>query len=78
MSERAVMSGKINPCPLCGTFIVSKIIHGGLPMNLCANAECNCVWGFWSWWLFVVPFTGWVVEYEGGYLKALWRWVLGP
>jgi len=61
-------------CPLCGCK-GTKVIHGGMPMKLCNNDDCNCVWGFWSWWLSVVPFTGWLFLYRGSYLKALYHWL---
>ena len=30
--------------------------------------------GFWSWWLWVVPFTGYVMIYDDSYIKALGHW----
>lgn len=61
-------------CPLCASKSI-KIIHGGLPMRLCSDEECSCLYGFWSWWTCVIPFTGYLMVYEGGYFKALWHWL---
>lgn len=63
-------------CPVCGSEY-DKIIHGGLPMKLCKNENCSCIWGFWSWWLNIVPFTGWLIKYESSYWSALWFYLFG-
>lgn len=61
-------------CPICGKGH-QNVIHGWLPMKICADDQCNCIWGVWSWWLDVVPFNGWLMVYRGNYFSALWRWI---
>jgi len=46
-------------------------------MKLCKNENCSCIWGFWSWWLNIVPFTGWLIKYESSYWSALWFYLFG-
>jgi len=63
-------------CPLCKQEESYKIIYFGLPMFLCKNKECNCVWGFWSFITNFVGFNGWIFTYEDSYWKALWHWLV--
>jgi len=54
--------------------VAKKVIYMGLPMSLCSDGNCNCLWGFWS----IVPccwFNGCFMEYDGSYWEALWVWL---
>jgi hypothetical protein len=52
-----------------------KVIYMGLPLRLCSDDLCNCVFGFWSWVMEVVPFNGIFMVYTSSYLPALWHWL---
>lgn len=70
-------------CPLCGEDGAMKVIYCGLPVKLCANDRCNCMWGFWSKLAAAIPIAtddGYFafMAYEGSYLKALWHWLTNP
>lgn len=69
-------------CPMCKTS-ASKVIAAGLPMKLCDNSNCNCLWGepwasIYTW--FVCPLEGLFNEgfsfmaYEGSYWEGLVAW----
>lgn len=61
-------------CPLCNNKSY-KIIYYGLPHRFCENEKCNCMFGFWSNITQYLPYTGWFLKYEDGYLYALWKWL---
>ena len=64
-------------CPLCGSQAL-KIIYLGLPMKLCEEPECSCIWGFWAWVPVKVQVNdgGWsFYAYTGSYISGLWRWL---
>lgn len=50
----------------------SKVLYAGLPMYLC---DCGEVSGFFSLLLFMLPFNGIFMPYEGSYIKALYNWL---
>ena len=62
-------------CPRCDCE-AHKVIYLGLPMKLCSDEPCRCLWGFWSW-VPVLWFNGGFMEYEGSYWPALWHWLFG-
>lgn len=71
-------------CPLCEKDSGQKVIACGLPMILCVDESCNCLWGEpWATIYIVVfsPLEGMFSDefcffaYEGSYLKALWHWM---
>lgn len=64
----------IKECPLCGSDPV-KVIYYGLPMLLCTEDFCSCLYGFWSFVAEFLPFNGYFYTYEGSYIKALYRWL---
>lgn len=73
-------------CPACQSEAV-KVIYFGLPMKLCSDPQCCCLFGALSWVATVLPIPstneygepGWgFLAYEGGYLRALWHWLSGP
>lgn len=68
-------------CPACGED-ACKVLFVGFPMLLCADSKCSCLWGIWSWVALIFPVSnedGYFafMGYTGGYLPALWRWLLG-
>lgn len=66
-------------CPLCKA-PPHKVIYMGLPMLFCAESDCQCLWGLWSFIPVHFPAEGdgWTfMFYEGSYWKALWRWLKG-
>lgn len=64
-------------CPLCDSEAL-KAIYAGIPVLLCSNRGCNCVWGFWSKAMNLFPFNGWFLIYTGSYFHALWHWLTDP
>jgi hypothetical protein len=69
-------------CPLCKG-AASRVIYVGLPMSICEDPGCACLFGFWS---FVAPYVPPTFDedgepvfafttYDDGYLRALWRWL---
>lgn len=62
-------------CPACGTAGL-RVIYAGLPLWLCV--ECPTVWGFFTWVLDVLPFSGvfFIPDCGGSYWKALMAWLL--
>lgn len=61
-----------------------RVIYLGLPMNLCSDVRCSCLWGFWSdvaMWLPVASYDAhdepmWAfMPYDDWYPQALWRWL---
>lgn len=67
----------MDDCQLCGAR-AHKVICAGIPLKLCSNEDCNCVWGFWSWIFDLLPFNGYFMIYRKGYLDALWHWLTEP
>jgi len=65
----------VSKCPLCKSEGV-KVIYMALPMKLCSEDHCNCLWGFWSD-ISTLWFTGVFMEYKGAYLPALFHWLFG-
>lgn len=63
-------------CPLCKSGPI-KVIYYGLPVLLCENENCSCMFGFWSYVTDMFPFTGVMMGYEGSYWPALWHWLFG-
>lgn len=63
-------------CPLCGG-PSWKVIYFGLPVLICADEECSCMFGFWSRIASWLPYNGWMMTYDGAYLPALWHWLTG-
>jgi hypothetical protein len=64
-------------CPICAG-PVRKVIYYGLPLRLCEDEECSCLFGFWFWLVEHLPFNGWMMVYEGAYGPALWHWLTVP
>ena len=55
-----------------------RAIYYGFPVWVCLKDEDELImWGFWSLPLSFLPFTGWVMLYDGSYLAALWTWLKG-
>jgi hypothetical protein len=56
-----------------------KVIYAGFPMWLCSNEDCNCVEGFWSFFIElidpIIPFNGMFYRYRGFYIQALIAWL---
>lgn len=52
-------------CPCCG-HPATKALYAGLPMRLCASADCHFCWGGFSF-LFKLglPFNGWFIRVVG-------------
>ncbi len=70
-----VSSGERMKCPDCGSD-ATKAIYFGIPLNLCLNEdECFLCWGAWSALMNYLPYNGYLMFYEGPYIKALWRWL---
>lgn len=66
-------------CPNCDGSAMN-VMYAGLPMRLCADEACGCLWGFWSWLLAweILPFNGAFVRYpRGRYWRALWSLLRG-
>jgi hypothetical protein len=63
-------------CPTCGGD-AQKVIYAGIPAKLCGAEECSTLFGWGSWLIGVLPFTGVFMAYSGGYLPALWHWLTG-
>lgn len=70
-------------CPLCKSD-AHKVIYFGLPMRLCADDNCNCLFGFWSTLANWLPIASEdergepafaFMSYEGSYVAALWAWL---
>jgi len=67
-------------CPECGG-PGTKVMYCGIPLKLCGDDDCACLWGFWQF-LFVclVPWNdgqGWVfIRYES-YWTCLWDFLTG-
>jgi hypothetical protein len=65
-------------CPVCKSAVpFLKVIYMGFPMRLCATEDCGCLQGMWSLVLHIglVPFNGYFMTYDRGYLNALWCWL---
>lgn len=60
-------------CPSCGAKGF-KVIYLGLPMKLCSDESCSCLWGFFSSAAFL-SHNGFFLPYEGSYLIALYHWL---
>jgi len=63
-------------CPLCKSNSI-KVIYYGFPMRICENENCNCLFGVCFNIVEYFPFNGYLFTYEGSYLKALYRWIIG-
>ena len=63
-------------CPICGGPSM-KVIYAALPARFCEDEACACMWGPGSW-AADIHFDGVMARYEGGYLRALWRWLFSP
>jgi hypothetical protein len=65
-------------CPACGSEAM-KVLYLGLPMKLCSNESCNCLFGFFSRVAVWIPISDGecfcFLGYEGSYWKALWHWL---
>lgn len=65
-------------CPLCGASVY-KVIYLGLPMLLCREEQCACLFGFWSWIANLLPISDGehfaFFAYSGHYMPALWAWL---
>ena len=76
----------IRPCPLWGGES-DRIIYYGLPVKLCKDTTCSCVFGFWDWIVDLLPnnvdedgvgcFAFMVYHPDDTYLTALWAWLKG-
>jgi len=65
-----------NSCPICGKGHI-KVIYFGLPVKLCEDEECSCMFGFWSHIAQYLPYNGWLMQYDGNYWIALYHWLKG-
>lgn len=72
-------------CPQCGGEVM-RVLYMAAPMWLCADPECICLFGFWSWVVDCFPLTahdeygqaGWgFIHFTGPYWRALWRFLRG-
>lgn len=66
-------------CPRCNS-TGWRVLYAGIPLRLCPDPDCCCVWGFWSWLFFLLPFNGMFFVCRPGpfsYLRALWAWLRG-
>lgn len=64
-------------CPACGKK-TEKVLYMGVPMRLCTDkVKCSTVFGFWAFIMFIVPFNGMFLVYEGSYFSALWHFLKG-
>lgn len=68
-------------CPRCRNSGRFRVLYAGLPLWLCSDPDCHCVWGFWSSLFFMLPFNGAFFVYEPGrpfaYARALVAWLRG-
>ena len=71
-----VFREKGQKCPLCKEDSY-KIIYYGLPVRLCKNEQCNCMFGFWCIVMDFFPFNGVLFKYKESYIIALYRWLKG-
>jgi hypothetical protein len=63
-------------CPIC-TSEATKVIYYGIPVKLCNNIMCNCLFGIFAPLAYRFPFKGWFYSYEGSYTSALFAWIFG-
>lgn len=67
-------------CPQCGSE-PHRVLYAGLPLWLCPDEHCCCVWGFWDWVFVLAPFNGVFFVYPHdrpfAYVRALWAWLRG-
>lgn len=63
-------------CPICRRE-GQRVICYGLPMWLCSDERCSCVFGFWEWVTRRLPFNGMFFVYGGFYPSALFAWLRG-
>lgn len=65
-------------CPLCGA-PPDKLMYLGLPMKLCSDERCSCLWGFWSFVAVHCQLNdgGWMFVTYDRYWPALWAWLTG-
>lgn len=64
-------------CPLCGKNDTIKAIYFGLPVRLCNDKNCSCMFGLFSEITQYLPFNGWMMSYTGSYFIALCHWLIG-
>lgn len=65
-------------CHTCGKEGL-KAFYAGIPFRVCmCNGDrCPFAFGPLSFLLWILPFNGVIMLYEGSYLRALWRFLLG-
>lgn len=64
----------MKPCPHCASESL-KVIYYGLPHRLCSNEQCNALFGSCAALTQWLPFNGYFLAYDDGYLSALWAWI---
>ena len=65
---------KCHQCPLCGEDSF-KVINHCIPMRICVDPVCSRVFGFWAFTAEYIPFTGYMLPYEGSYIIALYQYL---
>jgi len=66
--------GIYEKCPQCQGSAF-KVIYYGLPLKLCKDESCSCLFGFWHFIAYHLPFNGFFYIYEDNYFSALFRWL---
>lgn len=68
------MDLEVFPCPMCGGD-ATKALYAGIPVKLCCDMRCACLWGSFSNLVVLLAelglFDGWFIRYNS-YWGAMW------